>query len=50
MKLVVNALFGIQVAALAEIIVMLTKNGVTSEKAMECLGALSAISVFPTIG
>jgi len=44
MKLAVNALFGIQVAALAEIIGMLTKNGITSEKAMECLGALPVIS------
>lgn len=44
MKLAVNALFGIQIAALAEIIGMLTKNGVTSEKAMECLGELPVIS------
>jgi 3-hydroxyisobutyrate dehydrogenase len=44
MKLAVNALFGIQVAALAEIIGMLTKNGVTSAKAIECLSDLPVIS------
>ncbi len=44
MKLAVNALFGIQVAALAEIIGMLNKNGVDSAKAMECLGDLPVIS------
>ncbi|MCA1995243.1 MAG: NAD(P)-dependent oxidoreductase [Coleofasciculus sp. S288] len=44
MKLAVNALFGIQVAALAEIIGMLTRNGITSAKAMECLGELPIIS------
>lgn len=44
MKLAVNALFGIQVAALAEIIGMLTKNGVTSAKAIECLGDLPVSS------
>jgi len=44
MKLAVNALFGIQVAVLAEIIGMLTKNGVTGAKAMECLGELPVIS------
>ncbi len=44
MKLAVNALFGIQVAALAEIIAMLNKDGVTGEKAMECLGMLPVIS------
>ncbi len=44
MKLAVNALFGIQVAALAEILGMLTKNGMTSAKAMECLGELPVIS------
>jgi 3-hydroxyisobutyrate dehydrogenase len=38
MKLAVNALFGIQVAALAEMVGMLTKNGVTRAKAIECLG------------
>lgn len=44
MKLAVNALFGIQVAALAEIIGMLSKNGVTSAEAIECLGDLPVIS------
>ncbi|MBE9014636.1 NAD(P)-dependent oxidoreductase [Chroococcidiopsidales cyanobacterium LEGE 13417] len=44
MKLAVNALFGIQVAALAEIVGMLTKNGITSAKAIECLGELPVIS------
>lgn len=44
MKLAVNALFGVQVAALAEIIGMLGKNGVTRAKAMECLGELPVIS------
>ncbi|NEQ70354.1 MAG: NAD(P)-dependent oxidoreductase [Symploca sp. SIO2D2] len=44
MKLAVNALFGIQVAALAEVLGMLTKHGVTSAKAMECLGSLPIIS------
>lgn len=44
MKLAVNALFGIQVAALAEIIGMLTKDGITREKAMACLGELPVIS------
>ncbi|KAF3889214.1 NAD(P)-dependent oxidoreductase [Tolypothrix bouteillei VB521301] len=44
MKLAVNALFGIQVAALAEIIGMLDKNGITSVKAMQYLGDLPVIS------
>ncbi|NER19457.1 MAG: NAD(P)-dependent oxidoreductase [Symploca sp. SIO1C2] len=44
MKLAVNALFGIQVAALAEVLGMLTKHGLTSAKAMECLGNLPIIS------
>lgn len=44
MKLAVNALFGIQVAALAEVVGMLTKNGITSAKAIECLGELPVIS------
>ncbi len=44
MKLAVNALFGIQVAELAEIIGLLNKNGITSEKAMECFGVLPVIS------
>ena len=45
MKLAVNALFGIQVAALAEVMGMLTKNGLTNEKSMEILGDLPAISL-----
>lgn len=44
MKLAVNALFGIQVAALAEMIEMLNKSGVTATKAMACLGELPVIS------
>jgi 3-hydroxyisobutyrate dehydrogenase len=44
MKLAVNALFGVQVAALAEIIGMLSKCGITAKKAMECLGELPVIS------
>ncbi|MBW4505247.1 MAG: NAD(P)-dependent oxidoreductase [Scytonematopsis contorta HA4267-MV1] len=44
MKLAVNALFGIQVAALAEIIGMLSKNGIEPAKAMECLAELPVIS------
>ncbi len=45
MKLAVNALFGIQVAALAEMIGLLTKDGITPEKAMECLNELPVISL-----
>jgi 3-hydroxyisobutyrate dehydrogenase len=45
MKLAVNALFGIQVAALAELLGMLSKNGINSEKAMECLGNLPVLSL-----
>jgi 3-hydroxyisobutyrate dehydrogenase len=44
MKLAVNALFGIQVAALAEMIGMLNKHGVTATTAMACLGELPVIS------
>jgi 3-hydroxyisobutyrate dehydrogenase len=44
MKLAVNALFGIQVAALAEILGMLAKNGLDLEKAMQCLDELPVIS------
>jgi 3-hydroxyisobutyrate dehydrogenase-like beta-hydroxyacid dehydrogenase len=44
MKLAVNALFGIQVAALAEMIALLTKTGLSSATAMECLGELPVIS------
>lgn len=45
MKLAVNALFGIQVAALAEILGMLTKNGIELAKAIECLGELPVMSL-----
>jgi 3-hydroxyisobutyrate dehydrogenase-like beta-hydroxyacid dehydrogenase len=45
MKLAVNALFGIQVAALAELLGMLSKDGISSEKAMECLGELPVLSL-----
>jgi 3-hydroxyisobutyrate dehydrogenase len=45
MKLAVNALFGIQIAALAEMVGMLTKNGMTREKALGCLGELPVISL-----
>jgi 3-hydroxyisobutyrate dehydrogenase len=45
MKLAVNALFGIQVAALAEPLGMLSKDGISSEKAMECLGNLPVLSL-----
>lgn len=44
MKLAVNALFGIQVAALGEIIGILGKNGIDPTRAMECLGELPVIS------
>jgi 3-hydroxyisobutyrate dehydrogenase len=45
MKLAVNALFGIQVAALAELLGMSSKDGISSEKAMECLGNLPVLSL-----
>lgn len=45
MKLAANALFGIQVAALAEVIGMLTKNGLELEKAIQCLGELPVMSL-----
>lgn len=45
MKLAVNALFGIQVAALAELLGMLSKHGINLEKAMECLGDLPVLSL-----
>jgi 3-hydroxyisobutyrate dehydrogenase-like beta-hydroxyacid dehydrogenase len=45
MKLAINALFGIQVAALAELIGMLDKQGIAPEKAMECLGELPVMSL-----
>lgn len=45
MKLAVNALFGIQVAALAELLGMLSKDNISPEKAMECLGDLPVLSL-----
>jgi 3-hydroxyisobutyrate dehydrogenase len=45
MKLAVNALFGIQVAALAELLGMLSKDHISPEKAMECLGNLPVLSL-----
>lgn len=44
MKLVVNALFAIQVAALAELLVVARRSGVTSHTALEVLGALPVTS------
>ncbi|NJR62755.1 MAG: NAD(P)-dependent oxidoreductase [Cyanobacteria bacterium CRU_2_1] len=45
MKLAVNALFGIQVAALAELIAMLGKYGIAPDKAMEYFGGLPVTSL-----
>jgi len=45
MKLAVNALFGIQVAALAELLGMLSKDGISPERAMECLWDLPVMSL-----
>jgi 3-hydroxyisobutyrate dehydrogenase len=45
MKLAVNAFFGIQVAALAELVGMLSKNDISPEKTMECLGNLPVLSL-----
>ncbi|MEM0980456.1 MAG: NAD(P)-dependent oxidoreductase, partial [Cyanobacteria bacterium P01_H01_bin.58] len=44
MKLAVNALFGIQVAAMAEILGLLTHLGLSSEATMACLGELPVTS------
>jgi 3-hydroxyisobutyrate dehydrogenase len=44
MKLAVNALFGIQVAAVAEAIGMLTKSGIPENQAMALLGELPILS------
>lgn len=41
----VNALFGIQVAALAELLGLLSKHGISPEKAMEYLGDLPVLSL-----
>lgn len=45
MKLAVNALFGIQVAALAELLNMLSKDGISPEATMACLGDLPILSL-----
>jgi 3-hydroxyisobutyrate dehydrogenase len=45
MKLAVNTLFGVQVAALAEILGLLDKQGIDNVKAMECLGELPVTSL-----
>jgi 3-hydroxyisobutyrate dehydrogenase len=45
MKLAVNTLFGVQVAALAEILGLLDKQGINSVKAMACLGELPVTSL-----
>lgn len=45
MKLAVNALFGIQVAALAELLGMLSKDGIPLEATMACLGDLPVLSL-----
>jgi 3-hydroxyisobutyrate dehydrogenase len=45
MKLAVNALFGIQVSALAETLGLLAKDGITPETAMACLGDLPVTSL-----
>ncbi|MEO1210275.1 MAG: NAD(P)-dependent oxidoreductase [Cyanobacteria bacterium J06638_20] len=44
MKLAVNALFGIQVAAVAEILSLLTHLGLSLATAMDCLGELPVTS------
>lgn len=45
MKLAVNTLFGVQVAALAELLEMLGKHGIAPTKAMTCLGELPVTSL-----
>ena len=45
MKLAVNALFGIQIAALAELLGMLSKYEIEPSKTMECLGDLPVLSM-----
>jgi 3-hydroxyisobutyrate dehydrogenase len=44
MKLVVNALFGIQLAAVAELLAFAEKAGVSAAKALEVLGATPVLS------
>lgn len=45
MKLAVNALFGIQIAALAETLGMLDRQGIPPAQAMACLGELPVTSL-----
>ncbi|MBE9097969.1 NAD(P)-dependent oxidoreductase [Vacuolonema iberomarrocanum] len=45
MKLAVNALFGVQVVALAELLGLLSKSGLPPEAAMACLGELPILSL-----
>ncbi|GAB4473806.1 MAG: NAD(P)-dependent oxidoreductase [Elainellaceae cyanobacterium] len=45
MKLAVNALLGIRIAALAEVLGLLSKDGIRPENAMECLGDLPVLSL-----
>ncbi len=44
LKLAVNALFGVQVAALAELLAMLRREGIQGAEALEALGALPVTS------
>jgi 3-hydroxyisobutyrate dehydrogenase len=44
MKLAVNALFGIQIAAMAEVLSLLEKSGLEAGKALETLGAMPVMS------
>ncbi len=44
MKLAVNALFGVQVAAMAEVLALLTKSGLEAARALETLSALPVTS------
>jgi len=45
MKLAVNALFGIQVAALAELLGLLKQQGISPTEAMDCLGQIPVTSL-----
>jgi 3-hydroxyisobutyrate dehydrogenase len=45
MKLAVNTLFGVQVAALAEAIALLKQQGIPADQAMACLGELPVTSL-----
>lgn len=44
MKLAVNALFGIQVAALAELLAVLNQQGIASKQTMNCLSEIPVMS------